>query len=580
MFLSSILGAAALLTASVTAAPSAQLGTRADCKFDSFASPDCWDGVFDLKTDYYTQGPKNDPKKPRVYDFTLSNVTTLAPDGVPRTVLAINGQIPGPTIYADWGDTVVVNVINALDYAGTAIHFHGIRQNHTIGQDGVASITQCPIPGDGGKQTYTFVATQYGTSWYHSHYAVQAWDGVFGPIQIAGPASAPYHKDLGAVMLSDWTHQTSDSLLEAAALNGGSVPMNNGLINGLNTHTKPGESTTGKRYEMVFEKDKLHRIRFINTAMDTMYKISFDDHEMQVISADFVSIEPFTTKVLPIAIGQRYDVIVKASAGGGNHWFRATPMNACGGGRDEGVDVRAIVRYDANDKGTPDEKDPSTLPVIDDDCLDVPTTSLKPSAKIDLKDVPTKFQLDHNIDFEMNFDETTGAVDWRIKSQPYYSPWDYPTLQQIVEGNTTYDPRQQLIHVDSKREWIYALVRTSSGTTHPIHLHGHDFFILGQSDQEFNPDTFVPQTVNPPRRDVAMINGLGYIVIAFQTDNPGAWLLHCHIGWHTSQGFALTFMEHIDKVKGLVDSGPLLKQCSDWKTFAAEKKIKQHDSGV
>ena len=77
-----------------------------------------------------------------------------------------------------------------------------------------------------------------------------------------------------------------------------------------------------------------------------------------------------------------------------------------------------------------------------------------------------------------------------------------------------------------------------------------------------------------------MITGEGYIVIAFETDNPGAWLLHCHIGWHTSQGFALTFMENVDKVKDLVDSGPMLKQCGDWKKFASDKKIKQHDSGV
>ncbi|KAK0622732.1 laccase 3 [Immersiella caudata] len=578
MVLSSVIGAFALFAASAIAAPSSasQLDRRQDCTFKPATSPECWDGVYDLKTDYYTQGPKT--KDVRTYDFKITNVTTLAPDGVPRTVLAINGQIPGPTIWANWGDTIVVNVENALDYAGTTLHFHGIRQNHTIGQDGVPSITQCPIPGDGGKMTYKFVATQYGTSWYHSHYGVQAWDGVFGAIHIEGPASEKYDTDLGPVMLSDWTHATSDSLMEAAALNFGGVPMNNGLVNGTNTYKNADGTTVGKRFELVFEKDKAYRIRFINTAMDTMYKLTFDDHEMQVISADFVSIKPFTTKVLPIAIGQRYDVIVKASAGGGNHWFRAIPMRSCGTGHDEPFDVRAIVRYDANNKDTPEEKE---APVIDDDCLDVPTASLKPSLEIDLKDVPPKVEPDHKLAFEMNYDSTTQLVDWRVNqpNEPYYTPWDYPTLEQILEGNTTYDKRQQLIHVDGKKEWIYALV-TTGGTTHPIHLHGHDFFILGQSDQEFNPDTFVPQTVNPPRRDVAMVVGLGYIFIAFQTDNPGAWLLHCHIGWHAEQGFALTFMEDIDQVKNIVDEGALLKQCGDWKSFAAAKGIKQHGSGV
>ncbi len=463
------------------------------------------------------------------------------------------------------------------------IHFHGIRQNNTIPQDGVASITQCPIPGEGGKMTYKWTATQYGTSWYHSHYAVQAWDGLFGPIVIHGPASAKYEKDLGTVMLSDWTHKTSDSLLPEAAGNGGFLPMNNGLINGMNTYKKPEETkTVGKRYEMVFEPGKLHRVRFVNTAMDTMYKIHFDDHEMQVIAADFVSIKPFTTKVLSIAIGQRYDVIVNATAAvGSNHWFRAVPMS-CGGGRDEGFDVRAIVRYDANNKETPVEKDPSELPEFGSDCLDIPASQLVPSLKIDLpkENIPAKFELDHDFDWTMYFDEATNLIDWRVSKEPYFSPWDYPTLQQIVEGNTTFDARQQIVRVDNTKEWIYALVRTNSGTTHPMHLHGHDFFILGQSDQPFDPETFVPQTENPPRRDTAMIVDSGYVVIAFQTDNPGAWLLHCHIGWHASQGFALTFLEHEEKIKGLVDEKELARTCGEWKAFAKEKGIKQHDSGV
>jgi len=108
MHLSLIAGALGLFAAGVAAAPPSapQLNRRADCKFDSLTSPECWDGVFDLKTNYYIQGPKNDPKKPKVYNFKLTNVTTMAPDGVPRSVLAINGQIPGPTIHANWGDTV------------------------------------------------------------------------------------------------------------------------------------------------------------------------------------------------------------------------------------------------------------------------------------------------------------------------------------------------------------------------------------------------------------------------------------------------------------------------------------------
>ena len=74
--------------------------------------------------------------------------------------------------------------------------------------DGVPSITQCPIaPGD--SYTYRWRAVEYGTGWYHSHFYVQAWDGVFGGIIINGPATANYDVDLGHVFLNDWYHVRS-----------------------------------------------------------------------------------------------------------------------------------------------------------------------------------------------------------------------------------------------------------------------------------------------------------------------------------------------------------------------------------
>lgn len=100
---------------------------------------------------------------------------------------------------------LVVHVRNSLQSNGTGLHFHGIRQNWTDAMDGVPSITQCPIaPGD--VYTYRWRAVEYGTGWYHSHFYVQAWDGVFGGIIINGPATANYDVDLGHVFLNDWYH--------------------------------------------------------------------------------------------------------------------------------------------------------------------------------------------------------------------------------------------------------------------------------------------------------------------------------------------------------------------------------------
>lgn len=62
-------------------------------------------------------------------------------------------------------------------------------------------MTECPIP-PGESRTYKFVATQHGSSWYHSHFTNQYGDGVVGPIVIKGPATASYDEDLGALLVS------------------------------------------------------------------------------------------------------------------------------------------------------------------------------------------------------------------------------------------------------------------------------------------------------------------------------------------------------------------------------------------
>jgi hypothetical protein len=77
-----------------------------------------------------------------------------------------------------------------------------------------------------------------------------------------------------------------------------------------------------------------------------------------------------------------------------------------------------------------------------------------------------------------------------------------------------------------------------------IHLHGHDFALLEQAySKKFDPLTLNLTLENPPRRDVVLLPSDGYIVIAFKADNPGAWLVHCHIAFHISEGLGLQIME-------------------------------------
>lgn len=157
------------------------------------------------------------------------------------------------------------------------MHFHGIRQNYTNSNDGVSAITQCPTA-PGQTTTYKWRATQYGSSWWHSHYYVQAWDGVFGGIIINGPATGNYDEDVGIVTLVDWDHETADNLVLSSAASGPPT-MANGLISGKNVYTTDDGTTVGERYETSFTSGQRYRFRLVNTAADTHFKFTIDNRK-------------------------------------------------------------------------------------------------------------------------------------------------------------------------------------------------------------------------------------------------------------------------------------------------------------
>ena len=133
---------------------------------------------YNIHTDYEKIRPLGIDR----YYTLYVNDSWVGADGLNFTDAKLfNNTYPGPWIEACWGDTIHVKVINDMKWNGTSIHWHGIRQNESMHMDGVNGVTQCPIaPGD--SFTYSFNTTQYGSSWYHSHYSVQYSDGLQGPM--------------------------------------------------------------------------------------------------------------------------------------------------------------------------------------------------------------------------------------------------------------------------------------------------------------------------------------------------------------------------------------------------------------
>ncbi|KAH6869777.1 multicopper oxidase-domain-containing protein [Thelonectria olida] len=573
----------------------------------------CWSQGFDIHTDYELQTPTGVVRKFILY---VSN-EKIAPDGylVPR--MLFNGTYPGPTLEGNWGDTFEITVRNNLtNFNGTSVHWHGIRQLNTNWMDGVAGVTECPItPGE--EFTYVWNATQYGTSWYHSHFSLQYPDGLVGALKINGPTSMNYDVDLGPVLITDNFHGDAFSLVILEYLDRPPTP-DSMLMNGKGKYycckkTDPQCVGNSNLTTFNFEAGKTYKMSLVNTATSTQMTFWIDNHSFSVVAADFVPITPYNTSILNIAIGQRYEIIVHANAStatGTNFWIHARDCSMPGARSELG-----IIRYDHSS-----ETIPWTPPVhhkhLCHGCLDVAASNLKPIVPRTV-DAPANgnyttdsFKV-HQVGYPDEYEENSVMHRWVLKDSTFYLDWREPSLSLIKIASDQgwehpkfpkgYEPVDLWYKSGS---WVYFLIegkynQTTSNATHqiyqtqppvahPIHVHGHDFVILAQGTTEYNSSEVTLDLDNPARRDVAMLPVNGYLILAFQIDNPGAWLMHCHIAWHASGGLALQFVESPDKIGPLFERSGIVHKfsdsCNNWGAyytmFNKNNNAKQEDSGI
>ncbi|KAF2671318.1 laccase [Microthyrium microscopicum] len=511
----------------------------------------CWSGGLSTSTDTQTTWPNTG--KTVTLNWVISS-KTLAPDGFSRPMMVVNGQYPGPAIRANWGDKISVTVTNSLTTNGTGIHWHGLRQLNTNQQDGTPGLTECPIA-PGQSRTYTFQATEYGTSWYHSHYSVQYGDGVSGPIIINGPTTSNWDIDTGALPLTDWFHTPIFTLNARELHSTGPLTADNALVNGSMT------SSSGGAYSVInVTPNKLHLLRIINTGINQYFHVSADGHPFTVVAADFTPITPYTTNSLVLTVGQRYDVIFNASQAVGNYWLRVgTGGGTCDGPNSNAANIRAIIRYTgapvanptstgSNPSGCGEETAPA--PVV---TKTVPAGTAK--------------------QFAVSFSPTTSTgqifVQWLINGSAIKVDWSHPTLQQSLAGTTSFPTSENLYAIGPANVWTYWVIQNviaGPPLPHPIHLHGHRFFLLGSGTGTFNPATTLKYN-NPIFRDTVTLPAGGWIVVAFQADNPGAWLFHCHVAFHISEGFGVQFLERAGDIRSSIGSTSALDSgCTTWAT--------------
>jgi FtsP/CotA-like multicopper oxidase with cupredoxin domain len=411
------------------------------------------------------------------------------------------------------------------------------------------------------------------------------------------------------------------------------------LLGGVGDITKCHPGTTNDTeikgpFRLSFQKGQRYLLRVINTSYRAGFTFSIDNHEMWVVSADFVPITPYSTTAIRVNIGQRYNIVIVANPinSSDTHFWIRTYQSPCGSvgslgpnymntgivsyGNSTGPDPTSTQWPNAHSKECKDEPLLSIQPIVpwtppDPSNSDVPRVILTGNPPPGL---PNLFYAinPNNSDFQPL------QVQWGNPTFTNLQNTNWPNLSVIVPedfsaefNNVTsftskwasFSPLVCTI-IECLAKITYQIyLKIQSDDDHPvsqnksdqisselstlsqIHLHGHDFAIFNLT---YSDNSVEPSGPSVPRRDVFTVPGGGFATIAFPADNPGAWLLHCHIAGHASSGLDLQVLEDQVAANSIWPKGesPALATasslCTSWSSWctAHPTACVETDSGV
>ncbi|RMZ78142.1 hypothetical protein DV738_g4018, partial [Chaetothyriales sp. CBS 135597] len=528
--------------------------------------------------------------------------------GATRNLILINGQFPGPLIEVNDGDTVVVHVDNKASNS-TSIHWHGLYQRGSNWFDGAAGVTQCPIA-PGSSFTYEFkIDGQTGTYWYHAHLAVQTADGLYGPFVIHSEEESslqkvPYASDR-VVMVQDFYNDLSAQLLvkylEPDNENAEPVP-DGALINGRSFQDCSGlsdQSCTPEFPTFELAEGENHRLRFINVGVFATFHVQVDGHTFVITEVDGTDVFPTQSDLLFINPAQRYSIILSTNQTGADSFWLRAGMNAncftSTRGQELHTETYGILHYGplvSPSSALPKVERPPAPPL--GECSDLKLESFHPVDQIAAPAKPdasfyirTNFEIGahrlsrgffNSSSFRPNMSSPTlhrmvSGIEASNASfntlepppdipQTIFGPHPFPPLKDNIGVNTrAYDSSRELVLQTAETNKVVDLVFANfDDGSHPLHLHGHKFFILGQGKgppprsvlnlavEDAIDEAAQLDLSNPLRRDTAVIEAYGWIHLRVILDNPGLWLVHCHNSWHAEAGMGMILAVGIEEI--------------------------------
>jgi len=212
-------------------------------------------------------------RAPREIHVTLEAKETTWEIAPGRTVAAwgYQGSVPGPTIVAHVGDTLVAHLVNNLPEP-TLIHWHGLRVPAPM--DGTQSVQRLVQPGE--RFEYRFVLPDAGTFWYHSHVneTVQVERGLYGAIVVLGPDEPIFDADR-LLVLDDLKLDRSGAIAKKALFDRHTGREGQALlINGRQT----------PEYEIA--AGQVERWRIVNASSARYVRLSLGGRPFRIIGSD------------------------------------------------------------------------------------------------------------------------------------------------------------------------------------------------------------------------------------------------------------------------------------------------------
>ncbi|KAK9030474.1 hypothetical protein V6N11_031900 [Hibiscus sabdariffa] len=538
------------------------------------------DGDFVSKTTLFLVGfiavitfPAEADVRKYQFDIQVRNVSRLCHA---KPIVTVNGRFPGPTLYAREGDRVIVNVTNHAKY-NMSIHWHGLKQYRNGWADGPAYITQCPIQ-TGNSYAYDFNVTgQRGTLWWHAH-ILWLRATVYGAIVIMPKPGTPFPFPKPnmeqIVVLGEWWHKDVEEIVKQGTNMG--LPPNMSDAHTINGKPGPLFPCSEKHtFAMEVESGKTYLLRIVNAALNDELFFAIAGHNMTVVEVDAVYTKSFVTQAILIAPGQTTNVLVRADRSPGRYFMAARPFmdaplpvdnkTATGIFQYKGIpntvlptlpqlpapnDTDFALSYNKNLKSLNSANFPANVPLKVDRKLFYTVGFGKDPCPTCVNGTRILASL-NNISFVMpeigllqaHYFNTSGVFRTDFPDKPP-KPFNYTGAPLTANLGTAHGTRLSKIAFNSTVELVLQDTNLLTVESHPFHLHGYNFFVVGTGIGNFDPvkDPAKYNLVDPVERNTVGVPTGGWTAIRFRADNPGVWFMHCHLELHTGWGLKMAFV--------------------------------------